>query len=205
MNNPWKEIDLEDYENHMSLDSVYQLQSLNEMMKEQLHAYPIKSAMILGVAGGNGLEHVEQSVLDKVYGVDINANYLEECSRRYSGLKDVFEPVCVDLLDDRCTLPHADIVVANLLIEYIGYTCFQENMRKVNPRYISCIIQKNTDTTFVSDSPYLHAFDRLDEVHHQMEETELIRAMADIGYTMELTEERELPNGKRLVRIDFVK
>ncbi len=29
MSNPWKDISLSDYENHMSLDSVMQLQSMN--------------------------------------------------------------------------------------------------------------------------------------------------------------------------------
>ena len=30
MSNPWKDISLSDYENHMSLDSVMQLQSMNQ-------------------------------------------------------------------------------------------------------------------------------------------------------------------------------
>lgn len=205
MKNPWEEIDLQIYEKHMSLDSVYQLQALNEMMKAQLYTYSIQSAMILGIAGGNGLEHVDSNSFEKVYGVDINASYLEECQKRYPELQDTFEPVCVDLLEDKCDLPHADLVIANLLIEYIGYECFQKNMQKINPQYISCIIQVNTDASFVSDSPYLHAFDGLDEVHHQMEEQELVVAMAQVGYTMKMIEERDLPNGKKLVRIDFAK
>ena len=57
MPNPWEEISLEDYENHMSLDSVNQLQTMNAIMKEQFSAYAADTAMILGVAGGNGLEH----------------------------------------------------------------------------------------------------------------------------------------------------
>ena len=52
MNNPWKDINLSDYENHMALDSVQQLQAMNQMMKGQLNQYDIKSAMILGIAGG---------------------------------------------------------------------------------------------------------------------------------------------------------
>ena len=48
MNNPWEEIKLSDYENHMSLESVFQLQTMNQMMKEQFYAYPVKSVMILG-------------------------------------------------------------------------------------------------------------------------------------------------------------
>ena len=33
MKNPWEEISLDDYESHMSLDSVYQLQTMNAIMK----------------------------------------------------------------------------------------------------------------------------------------------------------------------------
>ncbi len=57
MNNPWEEISLDDYENHMSLDSVKQLQAMNKIMEEQFETYPVSTAMVLGVAGGNGLEH----------------------------------------------------------------------------------------------------------------------------------------------------
>lgn len=35
MRNPWEEISLTDYENHMKLGSVMQLQVMNEMMKGQ--------------------------------------------------------------------------------------------------------------------------------------------------------------------------
>lgn len=35
MKNPWEEIPLSDYENHMKLDSVHQLQTMNEMMRGQ--------------------------------------------------------------------------------------------------------------------------------------------------------------------------
>lgn len=204
MSNPWEEIDLNDYENHMSLDTVCQLQALNEMMKEQFDTYDIDSIMILGVAGGNGLEHVSGDRFQVVYGVDINQKYLDECKKRYAHLQGIFETICADLLNQDLQLPHSDYVVANLLIEYIGYDCFQKVIKLVKPRYVSCIIQINTEESFVSDSPYLHVFDRLDEVHHQMEEAGLINCMKEIGYTKAVVKERELPNGKKLVRIDFV-
>jgi len=69
MNNPWEEIRLSDYENHMALDSVQQLQALNQMMQGQLNQYDIQSVMILGIAGGNGLEHVDTGKITKVYAV----------------------------------------------------------------------------------------------------------------------------------------
>ena len=66
MSNPWEEIKLDDYEKHMSLDSVKQLQTMNRMMENQLDAYPVTTAMILGIAGGNGLEHVSKDKYQKI-------------------------------------------------------------------------------------------------------------------------------------------
>ena len=77
-------------------------------------------------------------------------------------------------------------------------------VKTVNPKYVSCIIQINTDTFFVSDSPYLHIFDRLDEIHHQIQEDDLADAMQEIGYISGLTDVYDLPNGKKLVRLDFI-
>ena len=205
MNNPWEEIRLDDYENHMKLDSVMQLQTLNSMMKEQFGAYPVSTAMVLGVAGGNGLEHVRTDKYQTVYGVDINEDYLRAAKDRYPQLSETLECLKVDLINEPEKLPHAGLVIADLLIEYIGYDAFKNAVRKIFPEYVSCIIQINTDEVrWVSDSPYLHAFDRLDEVHHQMEEDELTEAMSDIGYSLILQSKEMLPNGKALMRLDYL-
>ena len=205
MSNPWEKIKLSDYENHMSLESVSQLQALNKMMGEQFGTYDIETIMILGIAGGNGLEHIDKGRIKKVYGIDVNPEFLAECKRRYSELGDVFEAICADLSEDNVQLPCAELLVANLLIEYIGYECFQKIVRLVKPLYVSCIIKINTGDSFVSDSPYLHAFDCLQEVHYQMEEKNLTDCMSKIGYQLKQTEEQLLPNGKKFVRLDFVR
>ena len=83
-------IDLNDYENHMSLENVYQLQVLNEMMKEQFNEYDIDTIMVLGIAGGNGLEHINKKKIKKIYGVDVNRNFLVECKKRYIELENIF-------------------------------------------------------------------------------------------------------------------
>lgn len=203
MSNPWEAIPLDDYENHMKLASVLQLQTLNRIMKGQFSAYPVKTAMVLGVAGGNGLEHIDTAKFERVYGVDINETYLAACTARYPHLQPVFRPIRVNLLEDTSVLPPAELLVANLLIEYVGYEVLQRAVLQVKPVYVSCAIQINTDDSFVSDSPYLHAFDRLDEVHWQIEEGPLEDAMAQIRYAKIARAEEALPNGKKLVRMDF--
>ena len=73
------------------------------------------------------------------------------------------------------------------------------------PIYVSCIIQINVDDSFVSDSPYLHAFDGLGTVHHQMAEQELKNSMNEIDYQLIQLLEYQLPNGKKLAQLDFNK
>ena len=206
MANPWEEIKLDDYENHMSLDSVKQLQTMNMIMKSQFSDYPVDSAIVFGIAGGNGLEHVERKKYCAVYGVDINEEYLRVVERRYADISDVLRCLKIDLINESDKLPHAGLVIANLLIEYIGYEVFMNALVNVDPDYVSCVIQINTDTKqWVSDSPYLHSFDRLDEVHHQMEESALDAAMNEIKYTKILSHKEPLPNGKALLRLDYNK
>ncbi|MBO4597115.1 MAG: class I SAM-dependent methyltransferase [Bacteroidaceae bacterium] len=204
MRNPWEEISLDDYENHMSLDSVNQLQTMNAIMKAQFDDYPTETAMILGVAGGNGLEHIRTEKYRTVYGIDINEAYLEKIRERYPMLKDVLRLMCFDLTREADRLPAAELVIANLLVEYIGYQSFAKAIRQIGPKYVSCVIQVNGDKeNWVSESPYLHAFDRLDEIHHQMEENALELSLGEIGYNKILRSCESLPNGKALVRLDF--
>ena len=203
MKNPWEAISLSDYESHMALDSVWQLQALNQMMKVQLNKYDIKSIMILGIAGGNGLEHIEAEKISKVYAIDINKEYLRTTEERYTSLSGTLECICADLISEADKLPKADMLIANLLIEYIGYDCFQKAVQEVSPQYVSCIIQINEDNSFVSHSPYLHAFDGLEQVHLQMEEQKLQNSMEAISYRLIHTLEYLLPNGKKLVQLDF--
>lgn len=204
MRNPWEDIRLDDYENHMKLDSVMQLQTMNSMMKEQFEAYPASTAVVLGVAGGNGLEHVRRDKYKTVYGVDINEDYLKTVSERFRDMGDIIKCLKIDLINEADRLPCADLVIANLLIEYIGYDAFSNAVQRIAPGYVSCVIQINTDERqWVSDSPYLHAFDRLDEVHHQMDGDELSGVMSGIGYTLIYHSSEKLPNGKALERLDY--
>lgn len=203
MTNPWEEISLSDYENHMKLDSVMQLQALNEMMKNQFDSFPATSAMILGIAGGNGLEHIDRNKFQKVYGIDVNENYLKAAAERHSGLSDILECIKLNLLEEAERLPKAELLLADLLIEYIGYDCFKKAVEQARPKYVSCVIQKNAEGGWVSDSPYIHAFDGLEKVHTQVEENSLIQTLKGIGYKMLARKENPLPNGKKLVQLDF--
>ncbi len=158
---------------------------------------------ILGVAGGNGLEHIPRDRVEKVYGVDVNAAYLAAAAARHPELAGVLECVRTDLAEEPCRLPEAELLIADLLVEYIGCPCFQRVIRQVRPEYVSCVLQINAEGGWVSDSPYLHAFDALEAVHHDLDGGALETAMLAIGCRVIGRTERELPNGKKFLRMDF--
>ena len=136
MNNPWTTIDLADYENHMALEHVYQLQTLNRLMAEQFLSHPAPSLMILGIAGGNGLDHIKPTQFRTVYGVDVNPAYLKRCRERYPELKGILTTLCANLSADLSPLPRVDLLVADLLIEYIGCDRFQKIVKQVKPTWV---------------------------------------------------------------------
>ena len=204
--NPWETVKLSDYENHMSLESVKQLQALNEMMKVQLEKYPVESAMVLGIAGGNGLERIDRSKYRKVFAIDINDEYIDAVNKRYCDLGDILECKKIDVINEWELLPECQLVIADLFLEYVGYESFKNAVLKTDARFVSCIIQINAgEKTWVSDSPYIHAFDGLDAVHHQMDEDELTLAMQQIGFTACGRNEFNLPNGKKFIMLDYRK
>ena len=54
-------------------------------------------------------------------------------------------------------------------------------------------------------NPWEEVFDRLDEVHHQMDQESLSAKMQEIGYIDILQTRTPLPNGKAFIRGDFKK
>jgi hypothetical protein len=91
-----------------------------------------------------------------VYGVDINATYLRECQRRYPEWKEVFIPIEAYLLDERIQLPHCDLLIANLLVEYIGYTRFQTLAKQSSAVWIRVVIQQDFAKALYPTLPICH-------------------------------------------------
>lgn len=108
-----------------------------------------------------------------------------------------------DLANGSLRLPKCDLIIANLLVEYIGCDCFRRVVSRVRPQYVSCAIQIDSDEAFVSESPYLHVFDCLDKIHCSVDGDVLTQKMAEIGYRSIGKGEFPLPNGKKLLRMDF--
>ncbi|KAA9001178.1 class I SAM-dependent methyltransferase [Affinibrenneria salicis] len=203
MSNPWQQVSLSDYESHMQLPDVGQLQALNTIMRHQFNDFPVKTLCVLGVAGGNGLEHIDRESIEKVYGVDINEDYLNNCRQRHGYLGDTLSLLKLDLTQAEVQIPAVDLIVANLLIEYIGLDVFCAKVRDHSAKFVSCVIQKNNGDSFVSTSPYQDSFGEISQLHHDINDEKLIAAMQDIGFSLVASETTVLPNLKQFATLDF--
>ena len=203
MTNPWTSILLEDYENHMNSKDVQQYPILNKIMNLQLNSYKYKSVVVLGSGGGNGLEYANKD--SEIYCVDVNSEFLEETKKRYSDIKNL-KTLCLDLRTDFQKLPQADLIIANLLIEYIGYSAFKSIIEWVNPNFIFCVIQVDSNNeNFVSESKYIHKFDSLESIHNNINSEELTEVLNNIGYKKVVENKNNLPNKKILLQLDYAK
>jgi hypothetical protein len=203
MGNPWENIPLQIYEEHMKSNDVFQLQTLNRIMKDQINGRPAKTLAILGIAGGNGLEHIDPAKIERVYGIDINSDYLNSCKTRFAHLGSCLTLIKADLADPAAELPKAELVIADLLIEYIGIGTFTALIRKTMPRTVSCVIQESAGARFVSVSPYRKWFDGLSDIHNEVNKGALSQGMRQAGYSLNSEEKYDLPNGKSFIRLDF--
>jgi len=116
---PWLSVPLADYEGHMSSAGVQQLVALAALFQSVLHCYRPESVAILGVAGGNGLEHVDSTVTKGIVGVDINQHYLDEVQRRFGALPGLELHNC-DLAEPGFNLTPVALVHVALVFEHTG-------------------------------------------------------------------------------------
>ena len=91
---PWLEIPLDDYERHMSLDTVRQAPMLADRFELLVERQRPASLALVGCAGGNGLDRIGPGRVTRVVAVDINPRYVEAAARRYADRFERFERCC---------------------------------------------------------------------------------------------------------------
>lgn len=126
MSNPWLGVPLAEYEQHMSSLEVQQSGVLSELFAEAVGRCRPVSVAVLGIAGGNGLGHIDSSVTRRVVGLDLNPLYLEAVRERYSHLPGL-EVHCVDLSEQQLALEPVQLVHAALIFEHAGVGRCLEN------------------------------------------------------------------------------
>lgn len=119
MNNPWLGIPLADYEGHMQLPSVGQAELMSDLFAAALDRYTPRSVALLGCAGGNGFERARGRGLERVVGVDLNPEYIEQARARYEPQVPHLELYVGDVQTTAFAFAPVELVFAGLLLEYV--------------------------------------------------------------------------------------
>ncbi len=127
------------------------------------------------------------------------------CKRRYQQLAGVLEMVCCDLSDTNVVLPYSNILICNLIVEYLGVNQFIDliNNNKGKIETLSCTIQNNNNNSFLSESDLTASFDPLMSIHHDIDTEGLLQKLLDAGFCCIKKLTYPLPNGKEFIRMDF--
>lgn len=202
--NPWNHIPLEDYETHMSHDNVGQQQLLSWLTKKYLELLNPVNCLFLGVAGGNGLEHIDNNRVESVYAIDINQAYLEKAEGRFGGKIKSLRLLNIDISQNSTTICKADLIWAALILEYTGIhealSFAKNNISKTGQLVIT--IQSNNGVTSVS-STGIESLKKLGTVFKVVDRDDLISQAKAAGFEPADAEENFLPNGKSLLTFRF--
>jgi len=119
MSSPWLHVPLADYEGHMSALNVGQAQLLADVLSDALESHHPASVAVIGCAGGNGFDRIDPVSVARVVGVDINRDYLQVASTRYSQRFADLQLHCLDVSQSRLPTDPVDLVFAALVLEYV--------------------------------------------------------------------------------------
>ncbi len=117
--NPWTVVPAADYERHMGPEGVDQLAPLSAIFQESYVAAQPDRLLVLGCTTGNGLEHVNPAVTQRIVGVDVNLQYLGVARQRFFHLGPRLELYCQEAERFRAAPASFDLVHAALIFEYL--------------------------------------------------------------------------------------
>lgn len=178
---------------------VQQSTALAELFKCALYHCTPRSVAVLGVAGGNGLEQIDNAATTRIVGVDINQRYLDQLQQRFALLSGL-ELHCCDLTDPTFSRAPVALVHAELIFEHAGLGLALKNaISLVAPEGALSVVlqlpskeqQEVTLTGYTSMQSLKQGFALIDIGEFQ-------RLLAQNGFRLIEQRNRSLPAGKAL-------
>jgi SAM-dependent methyltransferase len=198
---PWLTIPLEDYERHMALPHVAQAQLLRELLAKALRERAARSVAVLGCAGGNGFDCVPSSV-ERIVGVDINAEYVAAAHRRF-GAQRPLELHVADLDREMPSFVAVELVFAALLFEYVApANVLPAIAERLTPGGTLLAVLQLPSASNVTPSPY-DSLGSLAAVLELVPPEDLASAASRAGLTQRAAEIAVAAGGKRFAVLTF--
>ena len=197
MSNPWLSVPLAEYEQHMNSAEVRQLSALSELFAEAITRCRPSSIAVLGIAGGNGLEHIDSSVTTRIVGLDLNPQYLESVKERYPHLPGLYLR-CVNLSEQRIALEPVQLVHAALIFEHAGVERCLENAIALTAQggNLSVVIQLPAESGEAEGASRFASIEKLHAHLSMVSPKWVCESLAGRGFRLVQETTRELPAGK---------
>jgi SAM-dependent methyltransferase len=117
--NPWSLVPAAAYEAQLGESGAGLLAPFSTLFERIYAARRPARLAVLGVATGNGLEHVDPAITRRVVGVDVNLSYLAVTRQRFMRLGPALQLLCADAEKVELEPGAFDLVHAALLLEFV--------------------------------------------------------------------------------------
>lgn len=183
----------------MSARQVGQLAVLADVFGTLVERRRPTSIAVLGIAGGNGLERLDAGTTNRVVGVDINPQYLDEVQCRFGSLLSL-ELHCADLTSAGVRALSVELVHAALLFEHTGLGPALDNALSLVAAggLFSAVLQLPSEQEQGVASTGYASMEALKEEFALIDASDLERMLGERGFRLEEQETRLLPAGKAL-------
>ena len=207
MENPWLSIPLAEYEGHMALPEIGQAEVLAAELEFVVRQYSPKSVAVIGCAGGNGLDRLVESGVERIVGIDINPAYVETVRRRFGSRIPGLELHVADIQSMLPQIAPVDLIFAALILEYVDVPMTMRSFQKLcapDGALVVILQSASPNVEKTSPSPYKSiqllapAMRLLDQGHVQE------RAIA-AGFSLASSRVVSLRSGKDFVVLCFGK
>src|SRR5262245_30986102 len=169
--------------------------------------YSPKSVAVIGCAGGNGLDRLVESGIERIVGIDINPAYVETVRRRFRPRIPGLELHVADIQSMLPQIAPVDLIFAALILEYVDVPmtmrsflklCAPDGALVVILQSASPNVEKTSPSPYKSIQLLAPAMRLLDEGHVQE------RAIA-AGFSLASSRVVSLRSGKDFVVLCFGK
>ena len=205
MRNPWLDIPLAEYEGHMALPAVRQAEMLADELEFAVRQHSPKSIALLGCAGGNGLDRLVGTGVERVVGIDINPAYVEAVRSRFRSRIPGLELYVADI---QCALPElapVDLLFAALILEYVDVPMTMSSLQTVcTPGGALVIILQAASSSLeaVSPSPY-KSIRLLAPAMRLLDQADVQNQAIAAGFSLASSRVVNLQSGKRFIVLSF--
>lgn len=198
MPNPWLEIPLADYTGHMGSPAVGQTRLLNELLAAALRDLRPRTVLHVGCGAGNGLEHVDPAVTERVVGVDVNPNFLAELHRRLPQPGFELETRCGDIGAMDFAAGSFALAHAALVFEYVDWRAMLPRLSAaLAPGGVLSVVLQLPCSTMpaVTPTPFRSLY-QLESIFHFVDPEALAAQAAACGLPTVQRRVVQLPSGK---------